>query len=398
MAFCASPNQVMMMHPPFPSPQNERKQSQVKQTNIMDYNFEKEEVEKKIYSLLQVDKFIFLFYFHNDNIALNSGSRLHLDFLKTQAQKHRPITTNIYEVLRSTKLNVFSNRAKQIMHLAQAAKKQNVLSSPSHLPIPQVPTDNSDKFSPPSCPYSIAIFNHLDASGDVIPKVHKLSICHVAFLLLVLEVDVKFTWTTRNSGIPNSILEVKVRYLKLMNFPTKSTTLICDRQGKIVFRTDHPCMQALERGMQSRREDDGYIYNTFHIPYKTEQEVQFVPTEDNLNGFDLLMGEDWNNDICLFTILQIVTKDKDFEANKSGSAKKINIGSLSGVTAPCFLVAAQAYVVTSSPWASNKNTPQPATTKAKPTTIPYATPSNNVSPTLHAVPSTFDKHLKLYYK
>jgi hypothetical protein len=169
----------------------------------------------------------------------------------------------------------------------------------------------------------------------------KITACRVLFSNLVTEKDIKYNWLS-GTQMPNTILEVTTRYPDIINYPAEMCELITDKSGNAIFHRDHACTQAFVGDMVTRRDPDGYCYDTFRLTFEEEQNpvfVEIVDAKTKLDGFDLLRGQWFNadNEICDFKLLQILIKNKDLDENKTGIAKPSDwgvIGNKSNCTGP----------------------------------------------------------------
>jgi hypothetical protein len=183
----------------------------------------------------------------------------------------------------------------------------------------------SKKISP-RCPHARATFQWRDLSNKRKPKKWKVTGYRVLFSNLVTMDDIKFEWV-KGTPVPFTILEGKVRYPDMINYPIEMCGLVKDKNGNLVFHANHACTQAFADEIEGRQESDGYVYEKFHINFDVEQDPKFVNIETmdgeaELTGFDLLKGQ-WHNadgELCDFKLLQILIKEKDLEENRSGSA------------------------------------------------------------------------------
>jgi hypothetical protein len=157
----------------------------------------------------------------------------------------------------------------------------------------------------------------------------QITALRVLFSSLVTEKDVSFEWLT-GTKVPNTELKVRVRYLALMNYPSEGCELITDKSGRQVFNQTHPVTSAFAEAVDSRRDEDGYVYDEFIKSFTKEQDSTFVSIPDaNVTGFDVLRGK-WVNadgEDADFRILQILVKEKDLQKNQKGKATSLDCGS-----------------------------------------------------------------------
>jgi hypothetical protein len=101
-----------------------------------------------------------------------------------------------------------------------------------------------------------------------------------------------------------------------MNYPAEGCELITDESGRQVFDETHPITSAFAEAMDSRRDEDGYVYDEFIKSFTKEQDPTFVSIPDtNVTGFDVIRRK-WVNaegDDADFRILQILVKEKDLQ-------------------------------------------------------------------------------------
>jgi hypothetical protein len=181
------------------------------------------------------------------------------------------------------------------------------------------------------CPHAKATFEWWDHNHR--PKYKKWSIatCRILFPNLVTDEDIKFKWLP-GTPVQNTVLEVTVRYPDMINFPSEMSGLITDKHGDHIFHKDHACTQAFTAEINKRQqEDDGYVYDSFHISFEEEQDPVFVPVGGaNLTGFDLSRRKYLNadNEACHLKHLQILVRNKDLEENRNGTANSADCGTL----------------------------------------------------------------------
>jgi hypothetical protein len=183
----------------------------------------------------------------------------------------------------------------------------------------------------PQCPHAKTMCSWRDLSNQK-SKRWNITASRVLFSNLVTQQDITFK---RLAGTqkPNNVLEIRVRYPDMMNFPAEMSGLVKDRAGNDVFYQDHPCTQAFAEDIEDRKENDGYVYDSYNITFDEEQDPSFVSIgEANLTGFNLLRGKYVNVDkeVCDFKLLQILVKEKDLEENMSGTANMANCDVLGG--------------------------------------------------------------------
>ena len=182
----------------------------------------------------------------------------------------------------------------------------------------------------PLCPHARASFAWWDHTALPKPTTTKITALRILFSSLVTEKDVSFEWL-EGTNVPTTELKVRVRYPALMNYPSEGCELITDKAGCQVFDETHPVTSAFADAMDSRRDEDGYIYDEFITSFTKEQDPTFVSIPDaNVTGFDVLRGK-WVNadgDDADFRILQILVREKNLEKNRKGKATSLHCGSV----------------------------------------------------------------------
>jgi hypothetical protein len=239
----------------------------------------------------------------------------------------------------------------------------------------------------PRCPHAKATFKWWDHSHR--PKSMKWSItaCRILFSNLVTNEDIKFKWL-RGTPVKNTVLEVTVRYPYMINFPSEMSGLITDKHSNHIFHEDHACTQAFAAEINERQqEDDGYVYDSFHISFEEEQDPVFVPVgEANLTGFGLLRGKYLNadNEACQFKLLQLLVRNKDLEENRSGTANSADCGTLGNNTR-----------ASSGPFSSPNRSSACATPRSNPMPMPMPmhVPSSSARAAPRSNPMPMPKHV-----
>jgi hypothetical protein len=150
----------------------------------------------------------------------------------------------------------------------------------------------------PACPHVKASFEWYDYNHGPRPKRVKIKVHRFLLSSLATKKDVKHAWLSA------SCLEVSIRYPDIMNYAVELLDLVTDDESNPVFHENHPCTKGFEKDLESRREHDGYCYETFKIDFEMDQDPQFLQINDKLNGFDVLRGKYLNSKDKLCHLLQ----------------------------------------------------------------------------------------------